>query len=173
MSVLAPDGSQQGTGDLTLRAKLNLWGPDGVRNRGDTAFAVLPFVDIPTDRGNGISDDSVGGGLILPLDVSLGGRFELGLNAGVDVRRDDPSRGWEPQVLLSASLGCDWTERVGTYYEIAAVVNRGDPAGQMLNLNTGVTYKVGRDVQLDTGLSLGVTRASDPVEIFVGVSVRF
>lgn len=173
--VVSSDGSpdSEGPGDVTLRAKINLWGDDGVKEKGQTAFGLIPFVDIPTQPKNQVGDDRIGGGVILPLDVSLGGRFELGLNAGVDARRDDPARGYEAQVLLSVSLGCDWTEKFGTYYEIATVVNRRDPAGQIVNLDTGVTYKLGENLQLDAGVTLGATRAADQFSTFIGVSKRF
>ena len=164
--------AQAGVGDLTLRAKLNLQQPDGA-TPGRAAYGVLPFVELPLDRRDGIASDGVGGGLILPVDVQLTRAFSLGLNAGVHVVREDPARGYEPQVLLSASLGQDWSERVGTFYEVAAVVNRRDPAGQMVSLNTGVTLKVTKTLQLDAGVNVGVTRASDPVAAFVGVSAQF
>lgn len=172
--VTSSDGqsAREGVGDLTLRAKLNLQQPDGARP-DRLAFGVLPFIEVPLDRGDGIASDALGGGLILPVDVQLSSTFSLGLNAGVHVVREDSARGYEPQVLLSASLGQDWNERVGIFYEVSAVVNRRDPAGQMVSLNTGATFKVRKTVQLDAGVNVGVTRATDPIGAFVGVSARF
>lgn len=165
--------TQQGIGDLTLRLKFNLARPEGAKQRGEVAAAVLPFVNMPTDRGDGISDDVWGGGLLVPLDVSLGGRFNLGLNTGFVVLREERSRGYEVHPLLTAALSCDWTERWGTFYEVAAELNRGDPAGDIVAFDTGVTYRVGPNVQLDAGVNVGATRAASRVETFVGLSARF
>ncbi|MGB7569098.1 MAG: transporter, partial [Chitinivibrionales bacterium] len=41
----SPTTTQSGIGDLTARLKINLWGDD----RGRTAFAILPYVKIPTN----------------------------------------------------------------------------------------------------------------------------
>lgn len=162
-----------GMGDLALRAKLNFWGDDGVAERGQTAFAILPYVEIPLDRDDEIGDDSVGGGVLLPFAVALGGRFGLGLNAGVAVKRDDKARGYEAHPLLTASLGVQWTERWGAYHEVASELNRGDPAGDIVFINNGVTFRLRDNVQLDAGLNLGVTRAAERFVTFVGISARF
>ncbi len=166
--------AEEGPGDVTLRAKLNLWGPDGVKDKGDTAFGIIPFIDIPTDRRNGIGSAGVGGGVILPFDVALGGRFSLGANLGVVARREDLDRGYAAVVLASASLSADWTERFGTFHEVALELNRNDPAGgETASYNTGVTYRLRPNLQLDAGVSLGLTRASDRIGAFFGVSTRF
>lgn len=165
--------AEEGTGDVTLRAKYNFWGADGVKEKGDTAFGIIPLVDIPTDRKNGIGSAGVGGGVILPLDVSFGGRFSLGANVGVVARREDLDKGYAAVVLSSASLSIDWTEKLGTYHEIALELNKGDKEGDVANYNTGVTYKLADNLQLDAGVSIGLTRAADRITTFFGVSKRF
>jgi hypothetical protein len=40
-------------------------------------------------------------------------------------------------------------------------------------LATGVTYQVGKNLQFDTGINFGVTKAADRFNPFVGVSSRF
>ena len=163
--------THQGVGDLTLRLKLNLSRPDGVHDRGDVAVGLLPFVNIPTDRSDGISDDVWGGGFLVPVDVSLGGRFSLGANAGFVVRREDRAIGYEAHTLLTTSLGCDWTKRWGTYHEVAAELN--GSGGDQAYFDNGLTFRVTDNLQLDAGVNLGLTRASDRVQTFVGVSARF
>jgi len=44
----------RGFGDVTLRLKTNLWGNDG----GGSAFAVMPFVKLPTNQ-DGLGNDAV------------------------------------------------------------------------------------------------------------------
>ena len=86
-----------GIGGVDIRGKFNLWGNDTFEKPGATAFGLLPFITLPTDRNNGISPDGVEGGLILPFAVKLTDKFGLGLNTGVHVvqqrRHARPSRG--------------------------------------------------------------------------------
>src|SRR5208282_337458 len=58
--------TQSGVGDFTTRLKINLWGDDG----GQTAFALLPFVKVPTSTDD-LGNNAVEGGVIFPLAVSL------------------------------------------------------------------------------------------------------
>lgn len=169
------DGSpaQDGPGDITLRLKANLWGGDGVKRRGDTALGLIPFVDIPTDRSNGGGSAGVGGGLIVPFDVALGEHLHLGVNVGAAGRREDPARGYEALVLASASLGVEWSDRWGTYHEIASQLHRNDPRGDAVTLDNGFTFKPRENLQLDAGVNLGLTRGAEQVTAFVGVSARF
>jgi hypothetical protein len=37
----------------------------------------------------------------------------------------------------------------------------------------GMTYRLTRDVQLDAGANIGLTKAADDVNPFVGLSVRY
>jgi hypothetical protein len=53
---------RHGFGDVTLRLKTNLWGDDG----GASAFAVMPFVKLPTNQDD-LGNDAVEGGLIFPI----------------------------------------------------------------------------------------------------------
>jgi hypothetical protein len=169
--VLATRSS--GTGGVDIRAKFNLWGNDAFERPGATAFAVLPFITLPTDRNNGISPDGVEGGLILPFAVKLSEKFGLGLNAGVHVVRNSDTPEHHAEYLTSASLSYEWTEEVSTYYEVAARFNTGNPLGDVAVLATGLTYKLNKNLQLDGGVRFGATRAADRFSPFVGVSARY
>jgi len=162
-----------GIGGVDLRAKINLWGNDTFEKPGATAFALLPFVTLPTDRNNGISPDGVEGGLILPFAVKLSEKFGLGLNAGVHVVRNEDTPGHHAEYLASASLSYEWSEAVSTYYEVAARFNTGNPLGDVAVLATGFTYKLSKNLQFDGGIRFGVTNAADRYSPFVGVSARY
>ena len=162
-----------GIGGVDIRGKLNLWGNDLFENPGATAFALLPFITLPTDRNNGISPDGVEGGLILPFAVKLSEKFGLGLNAGVHVVRNDGAPGHHAEYLASASLSYEWSEAVSTYYEVAARFNTGNPLGDVAVLATGFTYKLSKNLQFDGGVRVGVTNAADRFSPFVGVSARY
>jgi len=163
---------QSGIGGLELRGKVNLWGNDTFDKTG-SALALMPFVAFPTDRHNGISPEFAEGGLIVPLSVKLPAKFELATNVGVVWTRADAADDYHAEYLASASLSYEWTEKLGTYYEVAGRFNTGDPRGDAVVLGTGVTYQLNKNMQLDAGVNVGVTPAADRINPFVGLAVRF
>ena len=162
-----------GIGGLDIRGKVNLWGNDTFEKPGSTALALLPFITLPTDRRNGISPEFVEGGLIVPYAIKLSEKFGLGLNAGVLRTKPDAEAGYHTDYLTSASLAYDWSERVGTYYEIAGRFHTKDPRGDVVNLGTGITFKLDKNTQLDAGINIGVTSAADRINPFFGLAKRF
>ena len=120
--------AQSGIGGLDLRAKVNLWGNDTFEKPGATALALLPFITLPTDRHNGISPEFVEGGVIVPFAIKLSDKFGLGLNAGVTWLKDDDATGYHAEYLTSASLSYEWSDKLGTYYEVAAPLPHRGPA---------------------------------------------
>jgi hypothetical protein len=67
----------------------------------------------------------------------------------------------------------EWSEQLGTYYEVASRLHTEDPRGDIVVLGTGLTYKLGKNVQLDGGVNFDVTQAADRINPFVGLSIRF
>lgn len=162
-----------GIGGLELRAKVNLWGNDTFAAPGSTALGILPFVNIPTDRFNGISPDYVKGGVLVPIAIKLSNKFSLGLMTGVEVVHNDISRGYHAEYVNTTSLSYEWTDKLGTYYEVATRFGTRDPRGDIVMLGTGITYTLKKNVQFDAGVNFGITRAADRINPFVGLSMRF
>jgi hypothetical protein len=162
-----------GIGGLDIRGKINLWGNDTFDNMG-SALALLPFLTLPTDSDNGISPGQVEGGLIVPLALALPANFGLGLNGGVVWVKSDGADGYHAEYLATASLAYEWNAKLGTYYEVAATFNTGDPrSDSVVLLGTGVTYAMSENLQLDAGVNFGVTDAADRINPFIGISRRF
>jgi hypothetical protein len=90
-----------------------------------------------------------------------------------DFIHNDTGSGYHVEFLNSGSLSYDWTEKLSTYLEVATLFGTQDPLGGIVTLDTGVLYKFGHDWQFDFGSNCGVTRASDRVNPFVGLSKRF
>jgi hypothetical protein len=170
-----PMGSvrQSGIGGLELRGKVNLWGNDTFGKTGSSALGLLPFVVLPTDRRSGISPEFAEAGLIVPYALKLSEKFGLGLNAGVTWLKSDADTGHHAEYLTSASLAYEWSEKIGTYYEVAARFHTDDPRGDVVVLGTGLTYRLSKNVQFDAGVNFGVTPAADRFNPFVGLAVRF
>lgn len=152
-----------GFGDVTVRVKRNLWGDDG----GRTAFALMPFVRLPTNAGD-LGAGKVEFGLIAPLAIALSDRVGLGLMTELDVV-EDGGRGYRASFVNSATVGVALTDRLGMYAEL--FTERGDD--WTLTGDVGVTWALSDYTQLDAGANLGLTRAADDLAVFVGVSRRF
>lgn len=167
--VAEPGGGavrRQGIGAVDVRAKLNLLGNDG----GRVALALLPYVSIPTDRNDGVSPRYAEYGLLVPLALDLGGRFGLGLNAGVNARRDDPVEPYRVYGVATASLALSWNDRLGSYHEVAVEAGGNRPAS--ISLNTGITWLVRDNLQLDVGTQFGVNGDAPLFGPFIGFSLR-
>lgn len=164
---LAAD-TEDGAGDLIVRYKRNLWGNDG----GRTAFAIMPFIKIPTSTLGGANDD-IEGGIILPLAIGLGGGIGLGLMTEVDLLRRETGSGYEPAFINSATLSFELTNKLGVYTEIYTERSVDDGAETVVTLDAGLTYAVTENLQLDTGVAIGVTDAADDINVFAGLSRRF
>ena len=168
-AIASPGGGaarQRGIGALDVRAKLNLWGNDG----STTAFALLPYVSIPIDRNNGVSPTDVEYGLLVPLSIDLGGRFGLGLNAGLNARRDDRASPYRVYGIATASLAVAWNDRLNSYYEVALEAGANRPAAT--SLNTGITWLARPNLQVDAGTQFGVSGDAATFAPFIGFSLR-
>ncbi len=66
-----------------VRLKHNIWGNDG----GTTAFAVMPFIKLPTNTLADLNDD-VEGGVIVPLAIDIGHGMGLGLMSEIMLKSE-------------------------------------------------------------------------------------
>lgn len=156
---------RSGFGDITSRLKVNLWGNDG----GRTAFALMPFVKWPTNR-HGLGNDSVEGGLIAPLAVELPGGWGLGLMTELDVVRNAADDGYAADWLNTVTVSRDIVGNLAGFLELTHLSTRGR---DQATFDCGLTYGIGRHMQLDVGANLGLTRATDDLTVFTGLSIRF
>ena len=157
-----------GFGDVTLRLKQNLWGNDG----GRTALALMPFVKLPTSS-NGIGNDAVEFGLIVPLAIGVSDRVGIGLMTEIDVLEESDGDGYAASFINSATVSFALTERLGLYTELFTERSTEQGARWVVTGDVGLTYGLTDDLQLDGGVNLGLTEAADDLQLFVGISRRF
>jgi hypothetical protein len=162
------DTRLEGLGDVTLRTKINLWGNDG----GTTALALMPFVKIPSAR-HGLGNGALEGGLIIPLAVDLGRGWRMGLMTEVDVLENHDGHGHHAEWVNSITFSRGLTDRLSVYLEFFSVISAERHAPWIGTFDTGLTYAISDDIQLDCGVNLGLTRAADDLNPFVGLSWRF
>ena len=153
-----------GPGDLQIRLKWNFWGNDG----GKTAFALMPFIDLPTSRDS--PGDAVEGGLIAPLAIEGPAGFGIGVMGEVDWL-DVESEQWT-EWMATATTSHDLVGGLGAFVEFTATFRVPDE-GEWLGLfNTGATFAITPNMQLDGGVRLGVTDVAPDYEAFLGFSFR-
>jgi hypothetical protein len=160
--------TQSGVGDFMTRLKINLWGDDG----GRTAFALLPFVKIPTSSDN-LGNNAVECGVIFPLAVKLPGDFELGLETAVSCLRDESGVNYHEDFINSITLDHAIIGKLSGYLEFFSDIGTEHHAGWVGTIDAGLEFLVAKNVQLDCGCNFGIPRAADDYNPFAGITVRF
>ena len=160
--------THRGFGDIASRLKLNLWGNDG----GPTAGALLPFVKLPTNQ-DGLGNKSFEGGIIFPFAMSLPYGFGMGLMTEVDAARDLSKNGYHPEFANSVTLSRDIIGKLAGYVEFFSRVSSESGSSWIGMFDVGFTYGLAENIQLDAGANIGLTRAAEDINPFVGLSWRF
>lgn len=160
--------SQRGVGDLTLRFKQRLTGPNS-----RVQVALLPFVKAPTAE-RGIGNGEWEGGVIVPVQVPVG-KATLTLVPQVNLLADALSpddRHLEFQGVVN--LAYPVASRTTMAVELWTSQNW-DPAGtvRQYSADAAVSYLLNDELQLDIGGNFGLNRATPDVQLYVGVSARF
>lgn len=155
----------EGFGDTTLRLKVNLWGNDG----GPTAFALMPFVTFPTATGD-LGAERIEGGLIAPFAMELPLEFSAGLMAEIDVVYDGED--YTADFVHTATIARSLVGDLGAFIEYAGALNLNGAEAYRASFNTGATYGLTPNLQLDAGVRIGLTDAAEGVGVFAGFSWR-
>jgi hypothetical protein len=157
-----------GFGDITLRAKINLLGNDG----GEIALGLMPFVKIPT-AGTHLGNGAIEGGLIFPISIGLGESWQLSTMAQIGRLKNSSGEGHHTQVVSTLSLGRRLTDRLSGFVELYSESRSEDQSPWVATFDTGITYALSANSQLDAGMNVGLTDSADDFNPFVGFSVRF
>ena len=161
-------GGPEGFGDVVLRLKRNLWGND----EGSTAFAVMPFLKIPTANGD-LGNDQYEGGLILPLAFDAPAGWSCAVMAEFDVNADEEGDGYHLGTLVSFTSSHDLTENAAAFFELVGIAGSSDSSTHEAYFNTGLTWLATPSWQLDGGLRIGLTPDSADFTPFLGASTKF
>lgn len=155
--------SRTDTGPLGLRAKFNIVGNDVA----GPAFALLPYVFVPT-HGDAVFDD-VTFGIVTPVSIPVGENGALSAMAGVS--RIDNEDTW---VLASVSLGSALFGGCAGFIELYSSRNSFDTTAiDDATIDAGLTYALGENWQLDTGVYRGLVDETEDWRVFFGASGRF
>jgi hypothetical protein len=158
--ILCEDDRVRRAGDVTVGGKFAVWG-----GNGRSAFAVMPFVSVPTASTGGMS-----GGVALPLETSLGYGFTASLTTIIE-SAPSASEGSRVKVSQSASVGRQLMGRVAGYASVL-----GSQAAQLGGVATmasgGVTIGVTQNLQVNGGASVALSGVSDQSSAYLGFVIR-
>ncbi|MDB5013683.1 MAG: transporter [Daejeonella sp.] len=147
--------------EVTIRVKHTVWGND----KGSTALALLPFVTLPTTKGERIT-----GGLAVPFATKLKNKFSLGAQLDAQYEKDESDE-YDTQIsnsyLIERELPWDFEVFLETYNSYALKAQHFDSF-----LNGGLVYSIGNNFNLDAGLHYGITDNSKK-EYYLGISFRY
>ncbi|HKQ37543.1 MAG TPA: transporter [Verrucomicrobiae bacterium] len=158
----------RGFGDVITRLKVNVWGNDG----GPTALALMPYVKLPTNTDR-VGNNSAEGGLIVPFAVALPQELTLGVMTQVDIARDESGGGHHPEFVNTITVGREIVGDLSGFLEFFSSVSTESGSEWIGTFDAGLTYMLTDDVQLDAGVFIGLTRAADDINPFLGMSWRF
>lgn len=144
-------------GDAIARLKVNVWGNDA----GRTALGIMPFASL---RSVSTTDF----GLIVPFAATLPHGLGLGAMAEIDWRASDHRARWVGSSSVSRAIAGDLAGFVELWGAQSFDRGQGNPA----TLDAGITYALGEDLRLDTGVFLGLGRPAQDLTVFLGVALR-
>jgi Putative MetA-pathway of phenol degradation len=169
-SLVRDDGTQtqSETGDTQIRLKINLWGNDD----GETALAIMPFIKLPTASGI-LDNERVEGGVIFPFAIEITDGIGLGLMFEADFVYDTLDDDYDIEFVTTGMFGFDITERTGVYVEGIGISSTDSDVQFRGILGLGATYELTKNMVLDAGVNIGLSGASDDINLFTGITIRF
>lgn len=165
----ADSATDSGVGDTEIRFKFNMWGNDG----GDTAFAIMPFVRLPTHDDAFGDDGKTEGGIIFPIAFKLPGDWDSAAMVEFDAVRNEDNDGYVLEFLQSITFGHAISGDLGGFFEFVNISRNEDDAGNEVYFDAGLVYGIGGNAQIDAGFNLGLTDAAEDSRFFVGISLRY
>ena len=97
----------------------------------------------------------------------------MGLMTEADHLRSSDSSNYHQEFINSITFGHGIIGQLAGYLEFFSSVSSERDVEWIGTVDFGLTYKLRSNVQLDAGVNIGVTRAADDLNSFVGLSVRF
>lgn len=160
--------THRGFGDIVPRLKVNLWGNDG----GKTAGGIMPFMKLPTNQDE-LGNNSVEGGVIFPVAIELPLGFGMGVMTEVDWNRDVNGDGHHAEFVNSITFSRDIIGKLAGYVEFFSSVSTENGSPWVGTFDVGFGYPLSADIQIDTGVNIGLTRNAEDVSPFLGLTWRF
>jgi len=159
--------NDSGFGDITPRAKVNLIGNDG----GFFALALIPFLKIPTAQDH-LGNGAVEGGVGVPYAFDVR-NWDVGFQTTVSINQDVVSSGYHAEIADSVSIGHAVIGALEYHVEFFSSVSTQQDSDWVGTFDTWFTYQFNKNLVLDGGIYIGVTKAADDWHPWVGMTWRY
>ncbi len=146
------------------------WTGLGKKTAQPLALGLNPFLKFPTVK-NDLVYRKVEGGLELPLIVSLPADWSLNLTPSW-TRRIRDSGAIMNEIYTGAIFQHALTELLWGYAQVFNVSSDAPDKGATASTGFGFACKLSQNTQLDAGPNFGITPASDPFTLTVGLVIR-
>jgi hypothetical protein len=133
---------------------------------------MISFAKFPTNQ-DGLGNNAVEGGVILPLEIKLAEDWDLGMMTEVDWRQNSGSSAYHAESINTITVSHRLVGTLEAYVEFFSSVSGERNSEWIGTFDFGATYKFTPNLQLDAGVNLGLTRSADDVNPFVGLTVRY
>jgi hypothetical protein len=158
----------EGFGDVSLRTKVNLWGNEG----GSTAFAVMPYVKLPTNTGQ-VGNNQVETGMTAPFAISAPLDLTVILMPSFDILKDVTGSGKHAHFFQLINVNRTVVENVTGYVEFYADENTRGGTDTFYTLDFGLAWQFAPDWQIDGGTYIGLNRPAPDLQVYIGMAHRF
>lgn len=166
--LAASNETKQGRGDLVAQVKFNLWGNDGE----DSGLAVQPYVKFPT-ASNGMGNDAIEMGMVVPLDLALPYEFALGVENDLGMVRSEEGTAYQATLATSIAFQHPLFDCVDGYISMDTEVAGLTKEDLGMSVGAGFSYVLSKSMVLDAGISTGVPDPGNSMEIAVSAAARF
>jgi hypothetical protein len=159
--------ADSGFGDITPRVKVNLMGNDG----GFFALALIPYVKLPTAQNN-LGNGAFEGGVGIPYAFDVP-NWDVGFQTTVSCDRDGGGNGYHAEIANSVSIGHAVIGKLEYHVEFYSSVSTEQNSDWVGTFDTWLTYQANKNVCLDAGAYIGVTRSADDWHPWIGLTWRY
>lgn len=159
-----------GVTDAELGVKLKLRSENGL----SPGIAVIAATSVPVGDDEFTSDEA-DPSFLLAFSHTLSDRIDLGYNVGMAWATGATDRGRETTlstVPWAVALGAGVNDRLGVFVELFGEVSGSASIPASTSFDTGITYLLRDNIQLDLSGGVGLSDAADDVFVGVGLSVR-
>jgi hypothetical protein len=158
----------EGFGDVSVRTKINLWGNEG----GATAFALMPYVKLPTNTGH-IGNNQTEGGATAPLAISAPLDITVIVMPGFDALKNLADSGTHAHYSQLINLNRLIVRSLTGYVEFYADESAARGLGNFYTLDFGLAWVIAPNLQIDAGTYIGLNQAAPDLQAYIGVAHRF
>ena len=160
--------TDKGFGDIEFSLKYNLWGNDD----GDTAFAVAPFLKIPTNQG-GLDNKYFEGGVLLPFTADLPKDWSLDFTTGLEIRHDIEGSGYHAELSNSLGFSHPITSKLDGSVNFNSLATTDRKEKWKGSVGLGLTYEITRNLLFSSDVDFGVSKAAQDFTASAGFAFRF